>query len=88
MNTTPRTDALALTPMTRHDSDEFARQLERELNSLLASHERLRVALAFYADHRNWLLNGPFDGNGCDFSGYDTAEKALAAIPAEFRGAR
>jgi hypothetical protein len=33
MNATPRTDALQGVPMTRKDSDDFARQLERELNA-------------------------------------------------------
>lgn len=33
VSTTPRTDALKGVPMTRYDSDEFARTLERELHA-------------------------------------------------------
>ncbi len=52
---TPRTDALAGVPMTRHDSDEFARVLENDLNTArelhagaisLLNEETLRLAQA------------------------------------------
>lgn len=86
MNITPRTDALKAVPMTRHDSDEFARQLERELNALLSSHERLRVALEALVDSAD--ATADYENTGAMDVGIKKACDALAAIPAEFRGGK
>ena len=44
---------------------------------LAAERERLREALAFYADDGNWRMNGPLDPNGPNFTG----GPALASEP-------
>lgn len=43
---TPRTDALSNVPMTRYDSDEFARSLERDNARLTAQNAALVKTLA------------------------------------------
>lgn len=43
---TPRTDALSGTAMTRKDSDDFARQLERELAAAQAEVARLKESFS------------------------------------------
>ena len=42
--------------------------------------EKLRDALAFYADDANWRQNGPLDPNSVNFTG-GPARAALAAAP-------
>ena len=42
--------------------------------------EKLRDALAFYADDANWRQNGPLDPNSANFTG-GPARAALAAAP-------
>lgn len=40
-----------------------------EILRLRAENEKLRAALAFYADDDNWRLNGPLDANSGNFTG-------------------
>ena len=42
--------------------------------------EKLRYALAFYADDANWRQNGPLDPNSANFTG-GPARATFAAAP-------
>ena len=55
---------LSSRPMKQVDTSQ-----EAEILRLRAENEKLRAALAFYADDDNWRLNGPLDANSGNFTG-------------------
>ncbi len=48
---------------------ETVGKIVNEYPALRAENEKLRAALAFYADDDNWRLNGPLDANSGNFTG-------------------